>query len=653
MTRKRVRTGCPMNCWDTCGLLVHVEDGRAVAIEGDPEHPITRGVVCPKARYQLERVYSTARLTSPLRRAGSGWESLGWEEALDLVAEEMERTRRESGPHGLLHYYDYGSQTLLKEVEHLFFDLYGGVSVPVGSLCWAGGIQAQLYDFGDYRANDPLDLVNTSLVVVWGRNPAATNMHGMMLIKEARKRGAPLVVIDPVKTLTARQADWHLQPRAGTDGALALAMAHVILEEGLQDEQFIARHVKGYAEFRAMVRDKTPEWAARVCDLPADDIRRLARLYAGRRPAAILLGYGMQRYSNGGSTIRAIDALAALCGNVGKAGGGVNYANSAVSRAFPPFQVEGVRRRGLLRTRLAQEIAEAQDPPISLIFVSRSNPIAQLPDVSATLRAWRRVRFRVVLDMVMTDTARNADLVLPVCSWLEQRDIYKTSWHNVVLYGERAIEPVGEARPDIWVYAQLARRLGFGEQFPADEDVWAERYLSRVGGLELKPGTYQRYPGAALVAWEDGRFETPSGRIELYSERAALDGLPPLPEFSPPKYLEEEGLQLLTPLPLLSIHSQFPKRIFREGEVEALIHPDTCRRLGLQEGGRAVLENERGSLEVVVRSTESVRRDSVLVYSGGWVSDGTCVNVLTAARETDMGHSAAYYDCTCRVRPVS
>ena len=664
---KTIRTACPLDCWDSCTLLVEVVDGRAVSVRGDPDHPVTRGFACPKAQRQLERLDSPKRLLRPLIRParGADFQQASWDAALDLVAGRLLEVRERDGPLAVLNNHDSGSMGLLKNLEHRFWNLFGGVTLPVGSLCWAAGIAAQKYDFGAVLGHDPADTVNSRLIILWGRNPVYTNTHLVPFIREARARGAEVVLIDPVRTASASLADHHIAPRPATDGALALSMASVIIAEGLLDKDFVVTRTSGFEEFAGLAAEYPPERAAHICDVPAETIRDLARRYARIRPASIHVGYGMQRYANGGAAVRAIDALGALTGNIGRPGGGVNYANRASSAAFPDLAAadRARARRGFVRANLAAEILAAKEPPVRVFFATRSNPVAQLPNTSLVLRAMEIIDFKVVVDLTMTDTAALADVVLPCTTPFEEEDVYFCSWHNYITYGTSAVEPIGEARSDLAIYSALAERLGFGDEFRRSAREWIEVYFARLAEAGIRPsdvrGKFFRNPFAVDVPWADGHFRTPSGRFEFRSEKAAADGHDPLPCFREPAEAVpraspatvEFPLRLITPRHRETLHSQFYERVTGGRGLEVEVSTAFARRRGLSAGQGVRLVSPRGEVRARVRPRDDLRDDVALVYAGGSLRASEAINFLTADRETDLGHGAAYYDCLCDVRP--
>ncbi|MGE5578395.1 MAG: molybdopterin-containing oxidoreductase family protein [Syntrophothermus sp.] len=678
------KTACPLNCYDTCGMLAYVKDGRVVRLEGDPDHEITRGFICRKGRDFVERTYAPDRLLYPQRKVGNGWERISWDQACALMAEKLLAARERYGSLAIFHNYDYGSQGLLRALDQRFFNALGGVTSTVGSLCWSAGLAAQEYDFGAYAAHDPLDHLNARTIVIWGRNPAYTNIHLIPIIQEARRRGARVALVDPVRTKTASFADLVVQPRPGTDGALALAMASVIIEDGLADLAYIHEHVHGFEEFRKLAGEFPPERVEGIAGVSAATIRELARFYGEIKPASLLIGMGLQRHTNGGQTIRAIDALAAITGNIGIPGGGANYAHSNLS-GFGEIKGRELarQRREIIRAQLGEGLLNAQDPTVQVAVITRSNPVAQSPATPKIIEVFQKIPFVVVIDQFMTDTAEMADLVLPCTTFLEEEDIYANSWHNWLAYGPKVVEPRGESKSDVVIFTELAQRMGLGSYFNRSITQWMEDLLAPLNRygvtLERLKQAPMRFPAAPQVAWADQKFLTPSGKYELFSEKAQANGLDPLPRYREPREAPESykapvsaasaedavgekgaprgakyPLYLLTPHMQVQTHSQFANLASRREMEETKLpwvhlHPRAALDRGLEEGNWVEVTSPRGSLRARVRVDSAVREDVALIYEGYWLKYGGGVNLLTADYVSDMGLQAAFYDCLCEV----
>lgn len=689
-----IKTACPLDCYGTCGLIARASDGKVVAIDGDPEHGATRGTICARGRAWVERLYHPDRLLHPMRKVDGEFRRITWDEALDLIAERLGRIVDESGPLAVFHNWDYGSMGVLRDLDKRFMNALGGVTNPEGSLCSAAGIAALSQDYGRYSSHDPADHANSTYIILWGKNPAVTNIHLMEPIKQAKARGAKVVLIDPIRTASSAVADWHIAPRPGSDGALALAMGHVIVERGLVDQGFVDEHVSGYPGYLELVKDATPEWASQVTGVPAEDIERLAVEYAQRRPAAILAGFGLQRHANGGAMVRAIDALVAITGNIGVAGGGLSYSHRNTKRYLRIDGAELARHHKFIpRARLGRGILEMQDPPIRAIVVTRSNPVTQNPNTSKVIEAFTTREFVAVVDHFMTDTARLADVVLPAAMFLEEEDLYFGYWHHWIAYGPKVVEPAGEARSDVWIFTELAKRMGLGEHFKRTPREWIEYALKpfKKQGITLERLSQGPVldPEARMAAWEDLKFATESGKFEILRDPKALELLAWTPGAGDVPWSAGEGdsgrgrgdagkgrddagpgrdaaerswssgarfpLHLISPQTRLRTHSQFDNlgpanRAYQREEVS--IHPKAAAERGIKAGDLVVVSSEYGSITAYARVTDEVREDVVMIPNGRWLSRGGGVNFLTPDGISDIGTQAAIYDCMVDVRPL-
>jgi anaerobic selenocysteine-containing dehydrogenase len=686
MAARTFVTACPRNCYSTCGLRVSVEDGRLRRIEPLPANEATPGGACLKGLSYIERVYSPDRILHPLRRVpGSDtFARVAWHDALDEIAERLGRIRDEHGPQAVLYYSGSGTKGLLNGVATSFWRLFGGCTTTYGDLCWPAGLEATRLTLGANEHNAPWDLVNARLIVFWGKNAAETNIHQMRFVEQALDAGAQVVVIDPRRTETAERAAMTIQPRPGTDAAVALAVAHVLVARRWIDEAFVAAHVLGYDAFRDRLAAFTPAWAAEMAGVPEAQIWGLAELLGTVRPATICAGFGMQRYTNSGQTLRAMIALLAITGNIGRPGAGWIFANLRTQvfgekdpiAFYPPSAPDGVFRVSISTALLGPQMLATRDPALRAAWVERGNPIPQNPETPAVVRAFRALDFRVVVDEFLTDTAREADIVLPAKSMFEQTDVIGAYWHDYLQLKQKVIAPLGEVRPESQVFRELARRLGvprdtIDREFPGDSDeaidAFLERRLAGVPGVSLdalRQGPV-RAPGAADVAFADRRFPTPSGKIELWSAEArtrwGADELPayvePAEAGGRPQAAGDPGypLYLLTPNTKNRIHSQFgnlPSIRALDPEPVLAMHPDDARARGIRPGGRVRVFNGRGSLTVASRLDFGLRVGCVALPNGWWLSDGGAVNVLSKARETDMGFGAAFHENMVEVEPA-
>ncbi len=660
---RRVRVACPLDCFDTCAMIATVESGRIVKLEGDPDHPITRGFLCSKGQRLAERASSPQRVTTPLVRDEAGqWRQCTWDEALDLVAAQLADTRERLGSLGVYYNSDAGSMGMLKSLDERFWNMYGGATLPAGSLCSSAGIAALTAHYGRYTSPDPLDIPNSRFIILWGKNPAVTSIHMLPLLKEAKARGARVALIDPVRTESAAVAHQVIQPRPGSDGALALAMAGAIIRERLADEDYIAAHVHGYEEFSQRALTWTCERAASECDVPADVIRGLAMEYARTRPASIWVGFGLQRHAGGGGAVRAIDALTVITGNVGVSGGGTGYAHRNTRRNKPlEARERASAHRRLPRGALGKALLEADEPPIEVCFITRSNPMCQSPNTASLQKALSRMKLVVVADMFMTDTARAAHVFLPCAGPLEEDDVLMSYWHNFVSYSPAAVEPPGLARSDLEIWSALAQRLGFGEEFSRTPRQWIEYALKPMAKHGVMLGAlaergWMRDPKAPMVPWADGAFPTPTGKIELWSSSAQSWGADPLPGYIRPAEVVcgDYPLTLISAQPRHRLHSQFDEvnDYWDDTGLPPLrVHPDVATSRGIADGATVRLVSRRGSARFRCVYDEGLRRDTVACTNGRPVHRGGGVNYLTGSYISDIGMQAALYDCQCELEP--
>ncbi len=660
-------TACPRNCYSTCGLRVEVEDGRVRRVEPNPDNRATGQGVCLKGLSYVERAVSPQRLTQPLAKRDGDFVPITWDEALDRMAREFDRIRREAGPQAVLYYAGSGTKGLLNSIGLNFWRLFGGCTTTYGDLCWPAGLEATRLTLGDNRHNAPWDLENAKLVVLWGRNAAETNIHQMDHLARALARGAKLVVVDPRRTDSAERADLLLQPIPGTDGALALGLANLLIGNGHLDEAFIRDHVQGFAAFAALVREWTLERTEAACGVPAEFILRFAELLAACRPFTLCPGFGMQRYSNSGQTLRALLALPVLCGQIGIPGGGWAYANLQTQifghlrdplDFYPPERPDGVVRVGISTARLGTDMLALKDPPLRAAWVERGNPIPQNPETPKVLEAFRSLAFRVVVEEFLTDTAKEADLVLPAKNLFEQTDVIGAYWHSYLQLRPRIVDPPRLVKPETEIYWLLAERLGFDRAAmerdllpPGGEEAWLKERLAPWPELSLERLAQGPVlaPGTQEIAFADRRFPTPSGRIELWSDEARSRwNQDELPRYAAPKESPDPSfpLRLLTPNSKNRIHSQFGfLDLLKPLEPAPLLTlgSEDARLRGLRTGARARLFNRRGELVLGVRVDGGVRPGVCFVPNGFWLAEGA-VNLLSAGRETDLGHGAAFHD---------
>jgi anaerobic selenocysteine-containing dehydrogenase len=658
-------------------------EGRrvAVAISGDPEHPTTDGKLCTKVARYLERTYHPERVKTPLRRVGrkgSGrFEPTTWDQALDDIAQVLGRIAARS-PEGIVPYSYAGTMGLVQGeamAQRLFNRV--GASRLDRTICASAGAEGLTYTLGSRLGTDVEQVEHSRLIVFWGANAVTSNLHLWSRAQQAKRNGARLIAIDPYRSLTAEKCHQHIAPLPGTDGALALALVHVLVREGWLDRDYIERYTLGFEALAERARQFTPDMAASICSIPAAEIEQLAHDFWHIRPALIRLNYGMQRARGGGNAVRAIACLPALAGHWRDAAGGLLLSSSGTfevddAALTRPDLLAGRAPRTINMSAIGEALAHA-DPPIEALIVYNSNPVAVAPHAASVTRGFSREDlFTVVLEHFLTDTADYADYVLPATTQLEHLDVHRSYGHLYVVANNPAIEPLGEALPNSEIFRRLAARMGFTEPCfrETDEQIAAQAFTGRdtTAGYNWnrvrERGWWRLNVPTPYAPFATGGFPTPSGRCEFYSARLAEQGLDPLPGYVPPYESASSSPELAQRFPLAIIspparnylNSTFVNvRSLRdaEGEPHLEIHPDDAAERGIANGDRVTVFNDRGSLELKARVTDRARPGVVVALSVWWrklTSDGRNANELTHQRLTDLGRAATFYDCLVQVK---
>lgn len=659
---KVYRTACTRDCPDCCSILAYVDEkGRLTEVKGDPEHPVTNGFLCAKGYSYTELVYHPDRLKHPLIKRNGEFIPAGWDEALEFICERMTGIIDEYGPLAILHYHYSGSEGILKNISRRFFNTLGGVTGVAGDICYSGGLAAQIYDFGGLMQSDIEDLTNARGCVIWGKNVKSTNVHALPFIRKCSERGGKIAVVNPLPTGLENMADLIIRPKPGTDAALALGACCCLLKEGRFDRGFIENHTHGFEEFRRTLEQYSIKRVSGITGVGEGEIEKLALFYADNVPVTTLLGYGLQRYGGGGNTIRAIDALAAMTGNIGMKGAGVSYGADTYWAwgAHVAGSEPAAERRFIDRADLARGILNAQGPPVKMAFVTGANPAVTVPDTASIKKALSEIDTLVVIDLFMTDTAKQADVVLPCTTFFEGEDIKVNSWSPWIYYCPKVIEPIGETQPDEEIFLELGKLLGlewFKDKSPEDLLEWAAEPLRRFGVSlsSLREKGHIRNPLVPHVAWEDKKFRTPSGKFEFYSEKALSEGQSPVAVYVSPESCDDPfPYHFITPHSRLRIHSQFQKAAKIKNlnpSPKAFIHPEEGKGMGLREGEEAEIYNNRGSLRVKIYFDPGMRKDVISLESGWDAESGGCANYLIPPRTTDMGNCAALYDVRVGIR---
>ena len=685
MSTQVVRAACPHDCPDTCGMLVTVEDGVAVKIQGDPSMPFTEGTLCTKVAYYLERTYSPDRLLYPQKRVGRKGEGkfrrIGWDEALDEIAARLKAIAAED-PQMILPLSYAGTMGMLQysSMDRRFFHRLGASRLE-RTLCSSAGKAGLKATLGGSYGMDPERFVDSRLILIWGSNPIVSNLHFWSRAQEAKRRGARLIAIDPYRSLTAEKCSQHIALLPGTDAALALGMMHVLITENLIDHDYIARYTLGFEQFKKRIlQEYSPARVAEICGLGVEEVVQLGREYGRTRPAGIRLNYGMQRHAGGGIAARTIACLPALVGDWRDAAGGIVLTTAD----FYGFDHAKLERPDLLKTptrvinhsALGDALTQAV-PPVKATIVYNNNPVAVCPDSSKVVAGFAREDlFTVVMDSFLTDTADYADIVLPATTQLEHDDIHKSYGHLYVLANNAAIKPVGESLSNIEVFRRLAARMGFDDDcFKDSDDAVARQALGsghrNLDGLSWEALKEQGWMRLAVpekfAPFAQGGFATPSGKCELYSESLAKQGIDPLPFYNPPAELPSSNPALAQKYPLnfLSpprrnfLNSSFanlPR--FRDGDraPEIELHAEDAAARGIRDGDAVRVFNDRGTFGAVARVNGKPRRGVVVALSVWWKKfspDRKNANEVTSQRIADLGGAATFYDCLVEVEKAA
>ncbi len=693
-----IRGACPHDCPDTCATVTEVRNGKAIRFFAEAEHPVTQGWLCAKVRPYLERVYHPDRLKYPLRRIGAKgsnqWEQCSWEEAIAEITARWQAIIAEYGAAAILPYSYSGTLGLLQlSVCNARLWNRMGASGLERSICGAAAEAAVEATLGARWAPDPSDVLHSRLVIIWGHNPASTAPHFMPLLRQAQRNGAYVIVIDPRRTITARSAHEHIQPRPATDSALALGLMHILFTEGLADEPWLAANTIGWRELRERAAAYPPERVAAITGVPAEQIITLARRYGTTKPAMLKIADGIQRHGNGGQTIRALVCLPAVVGQIGVRGGGLFYTTSGyvkwdkealghASECPPTPRVMNMNRLGAALT------GEVSDPPIMSLYVFCANPAASAPNASLTIRGLQREDlFTVVHDLFMTDTARYADIVLPATSQLEHIDLHRPYGHRNLQYNHAAIPPIGAAKSNWDVMRLLAAGMGYTEpwlQQSAEEVIAEVLDATRAQNPFLEGITLERlqaegtvplyFPPGLEVPFADLHFPTPSGKVELKCEAMASLGLDPLPDYVPPAEFQCAGSgngqqwtndennkggdhtgSQTSPLILLSGASHHfvsssmanvPSLLAKEGTPYVEINPADAARRNIATGDEVILENARGSCRLRAVVTDNVPPGVAVAPKGRWgllSPDGRNINWTTSDTLADLAGQSTFH----------
>ncbi len=697
---KTYHGGCPHDCPDTCSMVFHVKDNKLIAVKGNADHPMTRGGLCVKLNDFEKRHYHPDRLLYPMKRVGpkgtKQFERISWDEALDTIVDKWQAIIQEHGPQAIMPNSYLGNQGLVHGLNggDAFFARLGA-TVTERTFCGEGSCTAWLLTVGPTAGVDPESFIHSKFIIIWACNSVSTNLHHWHIIKEAQKNGAKVVVIDAYASKTAKEADWHICPKPGTDGALAMAMMNVIIGEGLVDQDYVDNYTVGYPELAEKAKDRTPEWAEAITGIPAEDIRQLAREYATTQPSAIRIGVALEKSWGGGQAIRAVTCLPALTGAWRHVGGGILQ--------FPvwehPYRFDVICRPDLIpkgtqvvnNLQLGRVLTGEQklNVPIKSMMCWNTNPVTQATESEKIIEGLSREDlFLVSAEHFISDTAAYADILLPASMGAEQEDIILSWGHLYLTYNTKCIESPGEAIPNNEIFRRLAKRLGFEEEnFKWSDTECLEHYVDwkspACGGVDLnylkEHGYYRLDVGTKdnRAPHKQGNFPTPSGKCEfrvvgaknfvagpfrqMYEDFQPGEDIPELPDYVPsketalanPELARKYPLNILAPKShgfINSSYANIESKIKGQGEQFVMIHPADALDRGLVDGARAKVINDRGSFEAMAKVTTDVNKGIVVATLGYWrqLNNGV-VNSVSSNAFGDMGHSPTSHDCLVEV----
>ena len=655
---KKLSHGCTLDCFDCCKFNVYVKDNSIVKIEGDKNHPYTKGFICKKGLAHLDRLNHKDRIYNPMIKKDNKWIEISFDEALNIMAEKLKEYKEKFGSKSIMYYEQYGNGSILKSIGNIFLNMYGGASVSKGGPCWSAGIAAQKENFGDVRSHSLDDMLNSKNIFVWGKNPAFTTIHTMQMIRKAKANGSKIIVIDPIYTKTAEISDLYIRVKPGGDLALALAIGKTIIEKNLYDKEYIDSYVLGFDDYKEYVESLDLNNLLEISGVSMDDLESIVSLYT-EKYSTLLLGYGMQKYKSGGNTIKAINTLGAITGQIGFSGGGVNYANKVYPSVingdpynseslgdsrkfytsdisdFIDYSIKGQTyyKDGIFTKNISnKEDLESLDIPVKMAIITKSNLLNQLPNLNKLKSSMDNIEFKVCFDMFMTDTAKECDMFIPTTSTLESEDlIYSSMTNPYITYNEKALEPKNIYMDEYYFFMELAKRMGIKE-YP---NVSKREYLTKI--IEPLKDYYEDISLDKIkdeyitihksVAWEDKKFLTHSGKFEIALYKDSLS------------YNDEDKIRLLTNHGRDSLSSQHFMDI--EGISNAYINKRLALKKGIYDNEVVNLKSENGSIKVKINIDESVGDNIVMMYVGWWNKHGN-PNILTNSGISDIGGQITY-----------
>ncbi|MDX2203869.1 MAG: molybdopterin-dependent oxidoreductase [Hyphomicrobiaceae bacterium] len=662
---QNIRVTCAHDCPCMCSLIATVDNGRLVKVAGDPEQPYTDGFACAKVNRDAELVYAPDRIKTPLRRTGAkgsgSFAAITWGEALNEIESRFKGIIAKDGPLALLGYaYSAHQGQINRHSVNGLFHALGTSRLTAGTVCDSCCETAWDLTLGPVGGADPESVAESDLIISWGCDLKAVNVHFWQKAERRQKQGVKIIVIDPRRTRTAQSADWHIPIRIGTDAALALGVVHILVRDGKCDEDYIARNVLGFDQWkREIIPQFPPARVAEITGLSVTDVERLADLYGTAKRSFIRIGEGMTRLARGGQALRAVATLPAITGAYGRRGGGaLLLAAGSMDFNFAPIRKPSgpAATRQVNHSLLGEALLTLADPPINGLLICANNPAVTNPDVAKVKQALSREDlFTVVHDPMLTDTARYADIVLPATTYLETEDFYRGYGSYYMQFAPAAIPPQGEAWSNLRLAQELARRLGVTDPVfsMSPREIFPRFFEGATGAVaKVDPARLLEHRAIKVAPETEGQeFRTRSGKLEIYAADLARDGVPPMPVWEPDPQEQADAarwpLRLLTTPGYFQSHTAFSANAFlreREGEPCCVLHPAEAARRGLADNAVVRLFNERGAIGLKLRISDEIQEGVVLVPGQRPEREAVSgtVNVLCSDRLSDIGAGATY-----------
>lgn len=635
------KNSCSLDCFDVCKIDVYKEDGKVVKLQGNKEHSLTDGFLCSKGLKHLNRLYDKNRILKPLLKIGEEFKEISFEEALEILKNRLTEIKNSGSTNSIIHYSESGAGGLLKGIHDIFFNFLGGISTTSGGTCWSAGCAAHDYDFGGRKTSDLDDMKNAKVIILWSRNPAVTSIHLYKKLIEMKKLGIKIITIDFRNNETSVISDLHINVKGGSDGALALALCKMTFENKLIDYSFSKNYIIGFEKFEEYLKSITLDNLLSDCGVNRDDVLKLLD-FISLGNVMTFIGYGLQRYVNGGNSVRAINGLISITGNIGKSGAGVFYSSKIYPQILnrDPYKSSDFAKnsREFPITKFNEFVKENE---IKAIFISKANPMNQLPNLNKTLEAYKSIPFKVCFDMFLTDTAKNSDLVIPVTNTLESEDIiYSSMLMPSLMYNEKVVDPLDFRMDEFNFFKELAKVLNLKDYPQVSKDEYLNKVLSplniTVETLKDKDINIQK----GYIAWEDKNFGTPSGKIELYSETALKDDFEPMAIFmEATKGDEKYPIRLITPHCRDSLFNQH----VGDSDDISKIYISKENIESFQEGDTVTVSSQNGNILSQIKIDYNLKKDEAYIFMQ-WSKKQGNPNFLTSSLSSDIGGQVAYYD---------